>query len=599
MTRYVRVLPDEAAIGKVFDYEVPDHLAGADLVQVGSEVRIELHGRRIGGWVLATDVVPPPGVTIRPIAKVRGLGAPKNVIDLAMWAAWRWGGRSANVLRFTSPPTAVRFLQPRRQLPAISVPNNDELAELAASALAQGGTQVIRTPPTIDRFGFILETIRWGGSRGALIIAPANSVAEVLSRRLQRLGIPTALLPRDWAMAAAGGCVVVGARAATFAPIDDPGVVLVLDEHDESHQDERTPTWNARDVAIERARRLQVPCLLTSPTPTLEALHAAQRDAWALERRTEQAGWAAIQLVDRSNEEPGRTGLVASGAHAAKMITALRTDERVLCILNRTGRARMLGCTACGTVAACETCGAAVQQLTEVSELRCPRCSHVRPVVCAECGGGRMKNLRMGTSRAREELESLAGRPVGEVTAAVEQLPDTAVLVGTEALLHRVDRASAVIFLDLDSELLAPRQRAQEHTLVLLARAARLVNSKKTRAQSPHHSDTLFIQTRQPDHPVIQAALRGSPDIVIPEQLAVRQALRLPPTWSLAVISGAAAPAWAELLRAVPGLEVSGPVDGKYLVRTQTIATLADAIADKEMTRPSGRVRIEVDPLRI
>jgi primosomal protein N' (replication factor Y) (superfamily II helicase) len=210
-----------------------------------------------------------------------------------------------------------------------------------------------------------------------------------------------------------------------------------------------------------------------------------------------------------------------------------------------------------------------------------------------------MKNLRMGTSRAREELESLAGRPVGEVTAASDQLPDTAVLVGTEALLHRVDRASAVIFLDLDSELLAPRQRAQEHTLVLLARAARLVNSKKVRIQSPRHSDTLFIQTRQPDHPVIQAALRGSPDIVIPDQLAVRQALRLPPVWSLAIISGAAAPAWAELLREVPGLELSGPVDGKYLVRSQEIATLADAIAERELTRPSGRVRIEVDPLRI
>jgi primosomal protein N' (replication factor Y) (superfamily II helicase) len=589
MTRYVRVLPDEAAIGKVFDYEVPVNLAGADLVRVGSEVRIELHGRRIGGWVLATDVEPPAGINVRPLSKVRGLGAPQPVIDLALWAAWRWGGRAANVLRFTSPPAAVRHLPPRRTIPPVSVPGDDALASVASLALRKGGTQVVRTPPNADRFGIILEAVRIAGERGALIIAPSTAVAEVLTRRLRRLGIPTALLPFDWAMAAAGGCVVVGARAAAFAPIADPGVVLVLDEHDESHQDERTPTWHARDVSIERARRLGVPCLLTSPVPTLESLHAVHHEVWSLDRRAERSGWAPVHLIDRSNDEPGRQGLIASGAHAAKLITALRTDERVLCILNRTGRARMLGCTACGNIAACETCGAALHQLTDAAELNCPRCDRSRPVVCAECGGGRMKNLRMGTSRAREELEALAGRPVGEVTAAVDVLPDTAVLVGTEALLHRVDRATSVIFIDLDSELLAPRHRAQEHTLVLLARAARVVNK----------GSNVFIQTRLPDHPVMQAALFGDPGPLVPDQLAVRHTLRLPPEWSLALVSGTAAAQWAELLRNHDGLEVTGPSDGRYLVRAQSIDALAEALANCETTRPPGRVRIEVDPLRI
>jgi primosomal protein N' (replication factor Y) (superfamily II helicase) len=599
MTRYVRVLPDEAAIGKAFDYEVPANLAGADLVRVGSEVRVELHGRRIGGWILSTDVQPPAGVTIRPISKVRGLGAPQQVIDLAMWAAWRWGGRPANVLRFTSPPTAVRHLPPRHRTTHIPTSENDPLAQLATAALHQGGTQLVRTPPTVDRFGLILEVVRTGGSNGALIVAPSRATAEVLTRRLRRIGIPTALLPHDWAMAASGGCVVVGARAAAFAPIADPGAVLVIDEHDESHQDERTPTWHARDVCIERARRLEIPCLLTSPVPTLEALRCAAHDVWTLDRREERAGWSSISIIDRSSDEPGRQGLVASGAHAAKMITALRTDERVLCILNRTGRARMLACTQCTTIAACETCGAAIQQLTEAPELSCPRCSTSRPVICAHCGGGRMKNLRMGTSRAREELEALADRPVGEVTAATDTLPDTPVIVGTEALLHRVDRATTIIFLDIDSELLAPRHRAQEHALALLARAARLVTTRKVSAQIKSMSSSVFIQTRQPEHLVIQAALQGDPDRWTDEQRAVRNALRLPPFWSLAVLSGASAPAWADLLRPIGGLEVSGPADGRYLLRTQTIDTLAEAIATIQTTRPSGRVRIEVDPLRM
>jgi primosomal protein N' (replication factor Y) (superfamily II helicase) len=585
--RVVRILPDEAAIGKAFDYLVPAAMAGAELVHVGTEVRVALNGRRVGGWVVAIDVEPPVGVVIRPIAKVRGIGAPKPVIDLALWAAWRWGGRAAQVLRFTNPSTAIRRLPRRPAMPAIEVPKADQLATLATAALAHHGPQVIRTPPATDRFGLILAAIATGGTAGTLIVTPSIVTAKALSRRLKRLAIPVAVMPDDWAMAAAGGCVVVGARAAAFAPIPDPGCVLVLDEHDESLQDERTPTWHARDICVERARRLGIPCVLTSPVPTLEAIAASTNPIWILDRKTERAGWARVQVIDRTTEEPGRQSLVSS-----PLVNHLRTDERVLCILNRTGRARMLGCVACGVVASCETCGAAVHQPTEVATLICPRCDAIRPVVCTHCGGGRMKNLRMGTSRAREELEALALRPVGEVTAETSEIPDTAVLVGTEALLHRVDKATTVAFLDLDSELLAPRHRAQEHALVLLARAARIVSGRT-------NLGSILIQTRQPDHPAIQAAVLGDPSRLTEEEQAVRQALRLPPAFSLAVLSGESAPLWADRLKAVSGIDVNGPADGRYLVRAQTIDTLAEALAEINSTRPPGRVRVEVDPLRV
>lgn len=595
--RVVRVLPDEAAIGKVFDYTVPAEMPGAEFVTVGTEVRIELHGRRVGGWVLAVDVQPPAQVTLRPIAKVRGIGPPQSVVELAMWTAWRWGGRAAQVLRFTGPPVAVRRLPPAPTSPRKNIEaQTDSLSALTTRALAVSSpaTHVIRTPPSLDRFGMIVTAVAAAGPNGALVIVPSVAAATALARRLRRAGIPTALLPEDWAMAAAGGVTVIGARAAVFAPIPNPGLVMVVDEHDEAHQDQRTPTWHARDVAVERARRLGIPCLLTSPAPTLEAQAAAGPDRmWALDRKDERAGWPALSVIDRSIEEPGRQGLITTA-----VVEALRTDNRVLCILNRTGRARMLACVACGAVAECEACSASVQQPTTDPHLVCPRCHATRPVICARCGGGRMKNLRMGTSRAREELEALALRPVGEVVADTEAVPDTAVLVGTEALLHRVDRASTVIFLDLDSELFAPRHRAQEHALVLVARAARIVAGRQQQSGRSAHG-RVYVQTRMPDHPVIQAAVLGDPTRLAEHEATVRASLRLPPAYSLALLSGEAAPLWVEQLRLMQGIETGSPADGRYLVRAQSIDALCDALAAVDAARPPGRVRIEVDPLRI
>ncbi|MEY2438587.1 MAG: hypothetical protein QOF97_3423, partial [Acidimicrobiaceae bacterium] len=92
----VRVVPDVAGIDKTFDYLVPDALQ--DEVRVGTMVRVALHGRRVGAWVVAVDVTPPDGVVLKPIAKVTGWGPAREVIELARWAAWRWAGPLVHLL---------------------------------------------------------------------------------------------------------------------------------------------------------------------------------------------------------------------------------------------------------------------------------------------------------------------------------------------------------------------------------------------------------------------------------------------------------------------------------------------------------------------
>ena len=592
--------PDVPAVDREFDYAVPDAWQAdgrASRLGVGTIVRVPLHGRRVRGWVTNPDTEPPPGVELQPLAKITGQGPSDALVELARWAAWRWAGPMVSFLRTASPPRAVTVLAKtvpakavlaktvpaaRSRVPASTVPANrvpipSVADELVRDAVAMSSS-VLRLPPGADTLPVALAA---AGLGDALVLAPGHSAATMLVLRLRRAGVAVASVPDQWADAAAGG-TVVGARAAAWAPVRELAAVVVLDEHDEAYQVERSPTWHARDVAVERARRAGVPCVLVSPTPTLEALDWGT--LLAPSRSEERAGWPVVDIVDRRSDEPGRTGL-----YSQRVVQALRQSGRVLCVLNRKGRSRLLACASCGELARCGRCGSAVAQTSE-GRLRCRRCSDERPPVCAHCGDRALKNLRVGVTRAREELEALVGELVGEVTAETDTVPDERVYVGTEAVLHRVSEADAVVFLDFDQELMAPRYRTAEQAFALLVRAARLVGGRD-------RGGRLVVQTRLPQHEVIQAALHADPGRLSAAELERRTELRYPPVVAMAVVSGVAAQAFIERLGSPPGVERLGPSDGRWLLRASDHAALADALA--ATSRPPGRLRIEVDPLRV
>jgi primosomal protein N' (replication factor Y) (superfamily II helicase) len=544
----------------------------ADRVGLGTMVRIELQGRRVGGWVIELDSEPPAGTALRPIAKVTGWGPLPDVLDLTEWAAWRWAGRRVSLLRSASPDRAVVQVPPP-QRPGHPVPESGD--ELAEQAFARGAT-VVRLAPGADRYPLVLAACRRGN---ALVVLPGVDEARHLAMRLRRAGVPVALAPDDWAQAR-GGSTVVGARSAAWAPVVDLAAVLVLDEHDEAHKQEQTPAWHARDVVVERARRAGVPCVLASPTPSLEAL--ALGPLLAPSRSVEREGWPVVDVVDRRREDLARAGLWSE-----RLVDLLRSDRRVVCVLNRKGRARLLACATCGELARCERCQSAVTQ-PEPGVLACVRCGLTRPTVCASCGGTKLKLLRLGVSRAAEELIALARTEVVEVTGDGGVRPaDARVYVGTEAVLHHVPQADVVAFLDLDQELLAPRYRAAEQALGLLARAARILGGRR-------RDGRLLLQTRLPQHEVVQAALHADPTRVSDVEAARRRELGFPPATAMAAISGAGA---EEYVTGLAGVDLLGPRDGTWLARAPDHDALLGALA--ATPRPAGRLRVEVDPLRV
>jgi primosomal protein N' (replication factor Y) len=580
----VRVLPDPPGINKHFDYLVPESLG--DQVRVGSVVRVSLHGRRVGGWVVADDVARPadrPPRPLQPIAKVTGWGPPADLIDLADWAAWRWAGRPAHFLRTATSDHAVRALPAGAHAAAggPAAPIHLGPDELITEAFGVGRA-VLRLPPARDPYPVALAAAARGH---ALILVPSADQARHLGLRLRRAGVAVAIMPRDWALARAGA-TVVGTRAAAWAPVRDLAAVVVVDEHDETWQQEQAPTWHARDVAVERARRAGVPAVVVSPVPSLEA------QAWgalvAPSRAAERDGWPRIDVVDRRDEDPTRAGLFSE-----RLVAALRGDGRVVCVLNRKGRSRLLACTSCGEVARCERCDGVVV-LTDDGRFACRRCGAERPPSCLACGGATFRNLRSGVTRVREELEALARAPVVEVTAETRDRDpaDARVYVGTEAVLHQLDQADVVAFLDFDQELLAPRYRAAEEAMALLVRAGRLVGSRRGPGQ-------VLVQTRLPSHEVLQAAVLADPARASTVEAARRTLMRFPPATALADVSGPAAGPFIAALaeQAADAVEILGPSDGHWLVRAPEHQILLDALA--AVPRPPGRLRVAVDPLRL
>ncbi len=555
----VRVIPDVSGIHASFDYTVDDADVAAGLVDVGTLVRIRLQGRLVDGWVEAVDVTSPDGVTPRRVERVKSIGPPRELLELSDWAGHRWAGHRTFFMGAASPPRAVK------RIPAPQVVSEERGDTFSVVQHVMSSTEAYRS--------YIPEVV---AKQRCLVLVPESVMADAIVTSLRRRQMRVGRYPEDWVLGRSGAASVVGTRSAAFAPVAGLGRIVVVDAHDESFTSERSPTWNAVDVARERARRENIPCDVISPTPRVRDVVASME---VVDDRSPR--WPRVRVVDLTESDPH------DGLYTPEVVRALRSDTRVVCVVNRKGRARLLRCRSCRAVAACERCSGALALLDE--QLTCSRCHETSEPRCRACGNVTFLVIRAGVSHIREDLERLSGRAVGGVTGATKDLPDVRVLVGTEAVLHRVHRADVVIWLDLDQELLAPRYRASEDALCALGLSARIVGWGERGGE-------LLLQTHQVDHPVVRAAQSGNVRTFVEAEASRRQALGWPPYSSVARISGADAVEFAERINGE--VVVMRNDEGAYIVKTVSDEALAEVLGVAR-SGFGGSVRIEVDPPRL
>lgn len=574
------MVPEVSGIDKVFDYLVPESLAPR--VGRGTRVRIDLNGRRVGGWVVdigsaeeRTDVQVDIARLV-PIVSVSGEGVDPDVLPLTKWMSQRWFGSWRATLSSASAPRMRGRSVHARRGQKIFFPE-DAVTKAARERVQLGGGLLV-VPPLASALNVVAELARDGS---VLVICPTQRMAVLGAAALRRRGFTTALVPDDWDAAKAGVNIVIGARSAVLAPCAGLSSVVVIDEHDELHHEERAPTWNAADVAQERARRAGIACVLTSAVPSAQALH---EHAETITVVSQGQMWPKIEVVNL-DDVPVSGSLLSS-----EMLTSVTTNNATtVCVLNTKGKARLIACKACRAVQACSMCNSLLTQ-DDNAELYCVRCNDSSGAVCVACGRTSFVVPRGGVSQLVSQLVKSTRNPVVEVTADAEDTwTKGTVFVGTEAVLYRIPQTDVVVFADIDRDLSAPRLTASREVLSLIARAARLVGS----------SGRIIIQTRQPNHPLMLALSNEDPQAALMQwmqtDLAQRRMFSMPPYASMARVS-VVTPKSFDDVPVLTGVDVARE-DSSLIVKSLDAESLSVAIQTLRAHYGTS-LRVHADPKR-
>ena len=543
------MVPEVSGIDKVFDYLVPESLVPR--VGRGTRVRIDLNGRRVGGWVvdigsadLRTDVQVDINRLV-PIVSVSGDGVEPDVVSLTQWMSQHWfGSWRATLSSASAPRMRGRDVNPRHgQNPTFP---DDEVSTATRELVSRGGG-VLMVPPLASALHVVAELARDGS---VLVVCPTQRMAVMGAAALRRRGFTTALVPDDWDAAKSGVDIVIGARSAVLAPCAGLSSIVVIDEHDELHHEERAPTWNAPEVARERARRANVPCVLTSPVPSA-AVMRTEKDVGRVSLGESQ--WPAISVVNL-DDVPVSGSLLSTELLESATTPGMTT----VCVLNTKGKARLIACKSCRAVQACGECSSLLTQ-SDDGVLFCGRCKTEAGSVCVSCGRTSFVVPRGGVSQLVTQVVQSTRNPVVEVTAESDDTwTKGSVFIGTEAVLYRIPAADVVVFADIDRDLGAPRITASREVLSLVARAARIVGAK----------GRVVIHTRQPQHLLLQALAATDPSTALldwmQKDIAQRQAFSLPPFSSMVRVS-VVAPKSLDDVPSLAGVDIAREDDALIL----------------------------------
>ncbi|HEX3835954.1 MAG TPA: primosomal protein N' [Steroidobacteraceae bacterium] len=407
----------------------------------------------------------------------------------------------------------------------------------------------------------VIQQVLAAGRR-ALVLVPEIGLTPQLVRRFEeRFNSPLAVLHSAlsdgerlgaWRTAASGAArIIVGTRSAVFAPVPELGIIVVDEEHDASlKQHEGGFHYSARDLALVRAQRAQVPVVLGSATPSLETLQnvvAGRYRLLSLPRRAGQAQPPRLAVVDL------RAHAVTAGL-ATPVVQAierhLAAAGQVLVYLNRRGYAPTLLCTACGWVAPCADCDARLTVHQRSGRLRCHHCGADAPLPkrCPQCGF-EVRPIGQGTERVEERLRELFAqaplvrvdrdvvRGQGDMDAAMHSVNSGAarILVGTQMITkgHDFQNMTLVVVLNADQGLFSTDFRAAE-------RLAQTIVQVAGRAGRGSRAGEVLIQTAYPEHPLLQTLMTAGYDGFARAALAEREAAAWPPFSRLAVVRASA-----------------------------------------------------------
>lgn len=644
-----RVLVDVplAHLDRPFDYAVPATMAA--IAVPGARVKVRFAGQDVDGFVVERVAVSEHAGRLQPLRRVV---SPEPVLSpevarLSEAVAERYAGTRSDVLRLAVPPRhATVEKQPSPPAPAVTA-----AADPAAWADYAGGTAylealaagrperaVLTVLPGDDPTALLAEAVVAvaAAGRGAVVCLPdRRDVARLDGALTDRLGagrhvVLTAELGparryRAFLAVARGAVrVVVGTRAAAFAPVHDLGLVAIWDDGDDLHDEPRAPYPHTREVLLTRAAQQETAVLVAAHARSVEAQYLV-RTGWAREltaARVEARSRLAVSITGDTDADLARDPLARAVRLPHELFEVARAalaDGPVLVQTPRSGYATALACSRCRTRAICAHCHGPLRITARDRPPECAWCG--LPAAgwrCPECGGAGLRAPVLGDRRTAEELgRAFPGTPVRASSGdhVLATVPAASVLVvatpGAEPIV--AGGYAAVVLLDTWLPLARADLRAGEEALRRWMNAAALA-----RPGAP------VVAVGDPASPVLQALVRWDPGGFAEREIVDRQSAHLPPASRVAAVSGPPAdlgaavetlrssgrlPTGAEILGPVPDVESLRGAGGappeaerlRYLIRVPRAygPELSSALREMQSVRAarkSPHLRIEVEP---
>ena len=438
------------------------------------------------------------------------------------------------------------------------LPGQREAVEIVRRAIRDGDPKPLlvdgvtgsgRTAVYVDAIAASLAA-----ARPALVLVPEIALATPLVDRLRAdLDATVALVHSGlsdgerldtWRRIRDGRVdVVVGTRLAVLAPIRDPGVVIVDEEHEVAYKSDRTPRLQARDAAIALGALAGAAVVLGSATPAVDTDGRARMGSYRHVRLPSRASGELpeIALVDlRAELATGNRSLLSGELASALAALDVAHGARAILLINRRGAASVVLCRDCGHVQECPDCGRPLVFHQAGGTLRCHHCGRAAPAAtrCPACSSPRIRYLGGGTERVEREVRERFPRlRVGRLDRDVVERKDAAtrvldafadgrldVLVGTSLVAKSLDvpEVTLVGIVSADVALNLPDERAAERTYQLLVQAIGRAGRGERRGRA-------IVQTYQPEHPAIRAVVDGDRDSFYERELELRRRFRAPP----------------------------------------------------------------------
>ena len=348
----------------------------------------------------------------------------------------------------------------------------------------------------------------------------------------------------EWNKIKAGECkIIIGARSAIFAPVENLGLIIIDEEHDSSYKSETNPRYNAKELAGYMAKKNNIPLVLGTATPDINTYYKAQSrqtELLQLTKRANESSLPEVEIIDLRQELANGNRSILSAKLYSEIEENLKNKKQTILFLNRRGYSTFVMCRECGYTVKCKNCNITMTYHSKSNRLKCHYCGHEQKNVteCPECKSKNIKYFGTGTQRLEEEINKLFPNAstirmdVDNVTKknSHEEIlnkfknENIDILIGTQMVVkgHHFPNVTLVGVIAADSSLYIEDYRSNERTFQILTQVAGRAGREKLPGK-------VIVQTYNPENFAIECSKKQDYDMFYETEIELRKQLKYPP----------------------------------------------------------------------